>query len=29
MINLNALQSVLPISGLEPQCVEIIDGFQQ
>ena len=27
MINLNALQSVLPISGLEPQWVAIIDGF--
>lgn len=27
MINLNALQRVLPISGLEPQWVAIIDGF--
>lgn len=27
MTNLNALQRVLPISGLEPQWVAIIDGF--
>ena len=27
MINLDALERVLPISGLEAQCVAIIDGF--